>query len=627
MRDRLGAPGRLASEVLRGRLWVQAARPRLVDDRPGGGVLAVEGFIATGLGAPHRSLAELLADAIEAGDLARPPDGHYSLAIALPPSPRSGRVDPTLILARSLSGGERLYTARVGDVVLFASSVRPLLAHPGVPRALDLAAADEMLLVGHPITGRATAFAGIEEVPPGHAITLSRRAAPPALLFPDALRSPEGPPERLARGFRRALERAVSAAAGDARPVAVALSGGIDSSAVAAAAVSVFGAESVVAYTYVFDDPRHPVETDYARDVAAALGIRDHRTFSIGYPEFIAAIPETVYRNESPVHWPKAFLLPVARRIAADGFDRYLTGFGIGSHMQYLDELARVLAVAPAAAAALLRPVWRRWRFTRSFWLGRLALLHPGLEPPHPRLYHLLVRLLWRAGVIRTIEPFYPAALEPLIARASRNGPGEAAALAAAVGAASVGARARAMREAMQLEAFQHLISCIDVTRSEKGSREAGLLRVSPAHFSGCLPYAYFPIRPRPRLLSAARALRPGKLLLRRAYRGILPDRVLFRRKSWADAVAGRGWLRAGRRLMLRALPRFPASLADLGAGHPDAVRFWEPRSVQASSLSFAFFRRLFFEPEAAWRDRPPTWEELIPGYEPRTEPVIRGKR
>lgn len=62
-------------------------------------------------------------------------------------------------------------------------------------------------------------------------------------------------PEELGRRFRDALTEAVAAAAGSERPVCVALSGGIDSSAIAAAAVDAFGAGGVEAITYEFGDP------------------------------------------------------------------------------------------------------------------------------------------------------------------------------------------------------------------------------------------------------------------------------------------------------------------------------------------------------------------------------------
>jgi len=615
MRRRVPGGGVDLEEVARGRLWLVAPRGRVVlsDDA----CLAWEGVLALD---PGEAPADLLARAGRRGEPPAP-EGHFALAWATGGGDAGGGA---LTLVRAPSGGERLYFVRLGDLVLFAAALPPLLAHPAVTPALAPRPAGEALIVGHTVAGDESLLAGIDEVAPAHALTLTDRVGPQRWVAPwrAALRSPEGDPAALAAGFRDSLTRAVERAAGGRRPIAVALSGGIDSAAIAAAAVDVAGAGGVVAYSWEFDDPGHGRETSYAVACARALGIRDHRVFALDEDRFLADVPEQVWRAESPVHWPKAFLLQVARRIAVDGFDRYLTGFGVGSHMGYLDEVARVLGRLGPPEEALLW--WRPARFRRVRWPGLGARLHPGLEPPHARLFHPLVLRLWDEGLVRDPRRFYPPELAPLLRRLEET----RAALAGEVAAlrprpADPEAR---LRERLQLGAFRHLVSCIDVTRSEKASREAGILRISPAHFAGCLPYAYFPLHPRPPLLAPARRQRPGKRLLQLAYRGVLPDPVLFRKKSWADAVASRRWLQRGRSLMQRALPDFPASLEDLGPGTHRALHYWEPRSIQAAALSLAFFRRLFVDRPAAAAGAPPTWAELIPGirWPGRPRPAAR---
>ena len=555
-------------ETQAGRLWLLTNPDKYREATAE--VVAWEGFVADGGVHTH-------------------PEGHYVMVLARA---------QTLTLLRSLSGGERLYVTKVGGVLLFAASIRPLLAHPRVTRTLDPAVADEILLSGHSVFGAQSAVAGIEEVLPGHAAQVSDDGAlRQRWHWPDALRSPRGKPDVLAREFRDALCVAVERAIGNKRPVAIALSGGIDSSAIAAAAVEVVGADAIHAFTYEFDDPTHaPPETAYATKVAKKLGIRRHDVFKVGFEEFLAAMPEHVWRSESAVHWPKAFLLPVARKVASWGYDRYLTGFGIGSHMGYLREFAAALPWIPFPSRTL--KYWRRVRFDAWDWLSHLAKLHPGLEPPHPRLYDFLLQILERRGVIGDHREFYPQAMWPLLDR--RRG-----------GSASLPdfSDDAPLDTALQRHAFAHLISCIDVTRSEKASREVGVYRIAPAHFAGCIPYAYFPTEPAPFVWSRARHLRPGKHLLRLAYRGILPDEILFRKKSWDDAVTSRAWRKRGRVSMLRALPRFPADLDALGPAHPSAVETWESDSILANCLSFWFWHELFVRRPP--RTTPPSWNEL----------------
>jgi hypothetical protein len=234
----------------------------------------------------------------------------------------------------------------------------------------------------------------------------------------------------------------------------------------------------------------------------------------------------------------------------------------------------------------------------------RLGALHPGLEPPHPRLFHLLVELLEARGVLGDRRALYPRELLPLLRERRERWSGS-------------------IRDRLQAEAIAHLVSCIDVTRSEKASRELGVLRISPAHFESCLPYAYFPPWPTPWLWSAARRLRPGKLLLREAYAGVLPDSVLYRKKSWDDAVVSRAWRKRGRVFMLRALPHHPGDYEALGPGVAAAVEHYEPMSIQANALAFRLFLELFVHRAPA--REPPTWAELW-GAEPEALRARRGE-
>ncbi len=511
------------------------------------------------------------------------PEGHWAQAQV-----DGGR----LVLARGLSGGERLYFARVGGVLLFASSVRPLLAHPRIGARVDLDVVGDVLLTGLVQLGDATLHAGVREVLAGHAVEVTDHVGPQRWHTPEALEPPIGDPLALAREFRERLTEAVALAAGPERPVPLALSGGIDSSAVAAAAVDAFGADGVIAYTYEFDDPTHSTELDYARLVAGRLGIRRHEAFRLPWRGWLHALPEIVWRSESHVHWPKAFMLVVAREMRRRGHDRYLTGFGVGSHMAWLRDLADV---APRVGGAALQGMWRDARFAWKPWAGLAGRLHPGLEPPHPRLYHLVTRLLHHGGVFRDLERSWPSEMHPLLRRLRP------------VEELVPGLGGLPLRDRLWQQAFGHLVSCIDVTRSEKASRELGVYRIAPAHFARCLPYAYLPLEAPPS--RADRALRPGKLLLRLGWRGVLPDEVLFRVKSWGDAVASNGWLKRGRVAMLAAHPGFPAELEGLGPDILGALRYWEPRSILASGLAFRLWHRMFVDEPAL--SAPPSWAAL----------------
>lgn len=376
-----------------------------------------------------------------------------------------------------------------------------------------------------------------------------------------------------------------------------------------------FGADNVQAITYEFSDPSHDTELAYAQLVARRLGIGRHHVFQLSLPRYLDAIPEMIWRSESLVHWPKAFMLLVAREVASLGFDRYLTGFGIGSHMAYLSELATALQTVSNPRWVLFH--WRTSRFSKKRWPDRVARLHPALESPHPRLYYQLVRQLYAAGYLADERQMFPSQLAPLLQRLDP------------LDSVVPELTQLPLELRLQRQAFAHLISCIDVTRSEKASRELGVYRISPAHFARCLPYAYYPYKPRPRLYSKARALRPGKHLLQLAYRNMLPDEVLFRVKSWADAVASDDWLRRGRQLMLSVLPFFPGDMQRYGNDYPAAIRYWEGHSILASSLAFRLWERMFIDlspSEQLDEERAtPSWQTLWRSLHAKAKPVPAG--
>lgn len=572
----LGPDARVLSQT---RLWLSAAD--LAQDRRG--VAAGVGFLVGGL--------EPLLEG-------QTPEGSY-VAVA-------SRDPARLRLLRCPSGGERLYYARRGEVVYFASSVRSLL--PLFGGRLNSAVLDEVLLNGRVLLGPGTLHEGVSEVLAGHELELGEEVGAQVFSQPELLRSPRGSLDELARGCRERLTEAVVRAAGSQRPVPVALSGGIDSSAVAAAAVDAFGADQVEALTYEFQDPTHGTELHYARQVCQRLGIRRHHVFQLRAQDYLAAIPEMIWRSESLVHWPKAFMLLVAREVRRRGYDRYLTGFGIGSHTAWLRDLARLLSRAPAAAVL---GHWKTARFgpgrkTLSRLSCRLERLHPGLEPPHPRLYYQVLRVLEHAGKVRDVASYFPAPMAPFFRRQRP------------LAELEPGLVGLELSEQLLRVTFGHLVSCIDVTRSEGASRQLGVSRLAPAHFASVIPYAYLPVEPAPRLWSAERALRPGKLLIREAFKDALPDSVLYRVKDWDDAVASARWRSAARRLMLQTLPSFPRDTERYGAGYAEAIEYWEPRSTLATCLSLRLWERIFIERPPS--ESPPTWAEL---FQPSLTPPL----
>ncbi|MEI7444317.1 MAG: asparagine synthase (glutamine-hydrolyzing) [Burkholderiales bacterium] len=291
--------------------------------------------------------------------------------------------DASLLVARDAFGIKPLYWRREPDRLMWASEAKALLAAPGVPRRLDAQALDDYLAL-QAVPGERTLFDGLLKLEPAHLQrvdlrTLSvrgarwwRRRFGGAPVEPAALR------ERIAAGVGRQLRADV--------PVGVALSGGLDSSTVAAAAARA-GAQPLVAFTGAFREGPEFDETAHARRVAEHVGARLETVWPTE-AEWIDALPRLARAMDEPAAGPGLFpQFMVARLARAHGVKVLLGGQGG-------DELFAGYArhLVGALEAALDDAIDGRARPGAA----TLATLEPGLGTLGP--YRPLLRTAWRDG-------------------------------------------------------------------------------------------------------------------------------------------------------------------------------------------------------------------------------------
>lgn len=572
-RRRVALPrARRVEEVVAGPLWLACAPGCLAKN--GADIAAWEGFVG-----PERP--PKLAPG--AGLV----DGHYVAVCA-------DTARGILSLLRDPTGGERLYFSVSRDLFFFAASLKTLLAlDDALGGGLDAETALERGISELIQFGDRTLIAGVREVLPGHRLSLERGTIRQAWAWGTLLEPPEGDVATSARALRRNLKAAVERCIGREGKAAVALSGGVDSAAIAALAVELVGPENVSAFTVEYQDPGHPSEVPDAKAACRWLGIRNHQTVAISFEDCMAGIPEAVWLAEDPGYWKRAYPMMLAKAAAAAGFARLLTGFGVGSHMAYLEECARVLEWLPL-------PQWtlRYWSAARSPLPGKLGFLrhaHPGLEAPISKLYYPLLAILRSRGILKDLRPFFPSEIGPLVERMLLS-PRVLEDLR------STGALPLATQ--LQRVAFAHMNSCVDTARCERVARGVGASWLGPAHFPSCLPLCYLSARPALPLWDARRRLRPGKLLLRQAMRGALPEATLQRRKYWPHANGSREWKdRALARMDAAAGPSWDALRPVFGSALEPIKRF-APEGL----IPLAFWHRVLFGERGP---RPPSWREL----------------
>ncbi|MCX4767700.1 asparagine synthase (glutamine-hydrolyzing) [Streptomyces sp. NBC_01275] len=152
--------------------------------------------------------------------------------VAWEPGPRR------LTLVRDRFGIKPLCYAHLDDAVVFASEPKAVLAHPAVTARLDLDGLRELLLSAHPMikTPGRSAFAGLREVAPGTVVTMTPQGVRARRYWSlDPAEHGDDLPATVAR-VRRLLEESVTGQLTADVPVSVLLSGGLDSSAIAALA-------------------------------------------------------------------------------------------------------------------------------------------------------------------------------------------------------------------------------------------------------------------------------------------------------------------------------------------------------------------------------------------------------
>ncbi|HEX6548398.1 MAG TPA: asparagine synthase (glutamine-hydrolyzing), partial [Candidatus Dormibacteraeota bacterium] len=185
-----------------------------------------------------------------------------------------------LLLARDRVGIKPLHWALAADRLLFGSEIKALTADPALPREVDAIALREYLSHEYVPTPHSI-LRGVNKLPPGHLLTFSPGDIEPRIdsYWDVDLAAGEAAPEprdldAAAADLLSELRAAVRREMVSDVPVGVFLSGGIDSSAVAAM-MSEVAPGQVQSFAIGFSDASFD-ESRWARRVAEHLGTQHH---------------------------------------------------------------------------------------------------------------------------------------------------------------------------------------------------------------------------------------------------------------------------------------------------------------------------------------------------------------
>jgi asparagine synthase (glutamine-hydrolysing) len=279
----------------------------------------------------------------------------------------------TLYLVRDRFGQKPLYYGLARGQLVFASEAGAMFHHPAFREAApDRLAAYRTLLFGYlPRTG--SGWVGIDRLEPATILAfrdgrIGRERYWRPRLASRPVKTPEAV-DQLGRRLRESVRRAVVADV----PVGVFLSGGIDSSLIAAFAAE--AAPDLTAFTVRIEGDGYD-ETRYAAAVASRLGLR-HEIVELGHGELGDALDAVTARLTEPLGdsslLPSWLVCRAARRrmtvaLGGDGADELFAGYPnfavqrLAPAMGLLPPaLGRMLAGAVAALPG--RERYMGWRF------------------------------------------------------------------------------------------------------------------------------------------------------------------------------------------------------------------------------------------------------------------------
>jgi asparagine synthase (glutamine-hydrolysing) len=266
----------------------------------------------------------------------------------------------TLHLARDRFGQKPLFFAEHGGNLVFASEIKALRHYPGLQNVTpDLDALSQFLLMEY-LPGPTTGFCEISELPAGHMLTYCggrveiKSYWQVSVIERDSSIDRESATQILDEVLNSAVQQQLLADV----PLGVFLSGGLDSSLIAAIARK--HSDDVATFTVKFPYASFD-ESAHAEAVAASVGTR-HTTIELNKQNCVDGIEHLLTQVDQPFcdssQLPSYLLCKATRQhvtvaLGGDGADELFFGY---SNFKLL-KFACFMAALPQVSASLLRTI------------------------------------------------------------------------------------------------------------------------------------------------------------------------------------------------------------------------------------------------------------------------------
>jgi asparagine synthase (glutamine-hydrolysing) len=287
-----------------------------------------------------------------------------------------------LFIARDRFGIKPLCYSWDGETLVFASEMKAILASSLVPKEIDQQALWHYLTFRY-VPAPYSMWRNIRKLPPAHTLTFDARQRTIELKRYWDLRFG---PERNGNGdsagyvgeFESRFLAAVRAQLAADVPVGVFLSGGLDSSAVVAAAIESRGG-TIDTFSVGFRDQPDANELPFARQIAEHFGTKHHEV-TLDLDEMLAVLPDLSWYADDPIGDPALVPLYYLSRLARESVKVALSGEGADEVMGGYD----------------LEQVVRAW--------GKLATFQRWPEAARKTVPQSVLRMLGRDAAVARLE-------------------------------------------------------------------------------------------------------------------------------------------------------------------------------------------------------------------------------
>ena len=232
-----------------------------------------------------------------------------------------------LVLARDAFGKKPLFYSQYGDGIIFSSEIEPLTRLPNIDSRLEPGAIGHYLL-NRFVPGPSTFFRAVKKLPggsfalwEGKTFVIERYFTPPiATAHPDVWKFRDA-----VSLFKDVFDDAVRLRMRSDAPFGAYLSGGIDSSSVVSTMVK-YSSTPIRTFAVGFDDEKYS-ELESARLVARQMGT-NHNEVVVNSETFRDAWAEAIVRRGAPASETSDIPILILSKLASKTVKMVLTGEG-----------------------------------------------------------------------------------------------------------------------------------------------------------------------------------------------------------------------------------------------------------------------------------------------------------